>query len=112
MAQKVTTTLVDDLDGTPIEEGKGETIKFALDNTSFEIDLNEANAKKFRKLLTDYVTAARVSGRSTQTRSSAKGSSNKEELFAIRIWANENGHTVSSRGRVPQAIIDEYKAAH
>jgi hypothetical protein len=37
MAQKVITTLVDDLDGTEIKEGKGETILFVLDGNGYEI---------------------------------------------------------------------------
>ncbi|WP_442854653.1 Lsr2 family DNA-binding protein [Curtobacterium sp. UNCCL17] len=30
----------------------------------------------------------------------------------IRDWANANGHEVSSRGRISQAVRDAYDAAH
>lgn len=112
MAKKTETivTIIDDLDGTTVEEGKGETVKFALDNTSFEIDLGEKNAKDFRKLLAPYVQAGRVAGRSTSARSSAP-KANKAELAALRTWARANGFEVSDRGRVSQEIRDAYAAA-
>ena len=104
------THYVDDLDGSSYDEGYGDTIKFALDNASFEIDLNEKNAKEFRKLFAPYVQKARVAARSTTT-SSTRTRNSKEDLAVIRTWANANGHNVSSRGRVPKAIVEEYKAS-
>ncbi|HEX9302514.1 MAG TPA: histone-like nucleoid-structuring protein Lsr2, partial [Casimicrobiaceae bacterium] len=42
MAKKVQVTLVDDIDGG----NAVETIGFALDGSSYEIDLSKSNAKK------------------------------------------------------------------
>ncbi len=53
MARKVVTTLVDDIDGTQIEEGQGETVPFALDGVNYEIDLSDDNAAKLRTALED-----------------------------------------------------------
>ena len=39
--------------------GKGETVLFALDGTSYEIDLLAKNAAALRKTLATYVAAAR-----------------------------------------------------
>jgi hypothetical protein len=44
MAQRVITQLVDDIDGKEIAEGAGETVSFALDGVSYEIDLSSKNA--------------------------------------------------------------------
>lgn len=55
MAQKVVTTLVDDLDGTEAVE----TVTFALEGRSYEIDLNSRNAAKLRSELGKYVKAGR-----------------------------------------------------
>ena len=112
MARKVQTitTLVDDLDGTPIEDGKGETIKFGLDGVNFEIDLTTENAKKFRRAFTDYVAAARKSGRGSGTRSSA-GRNEKAELKAAREWLRANGHQVSDRGRIATPLMEMYRAS-
>lgn len=54
VAQKVVVTLFDDIDGSEA----AETIAFGLDGKSYEIDLNQANAKKLRKALEPYVEAA------------------------------------------------------
>lgn len=55
MAQRVQIVLVDDLDGSEAQE----TVRFALDGTSYEIDLSDRNAARLRDGLTMYVGAAR-----------------------------------------------------
>ena len=110
MAQKTIVTLIDDLDGTPIEEGTGETIKFSFDNVSYSIDLNDRNASQFRELVGPYVKNAQTSGRSTATRSSA-GRNSKEDLAAARTWLRDNGHKVSDRGRIPTELMELFKAS-
>ena len=55
MAQRVVVTLSDDIDGGEA----AETVAFALDGKSYEIDLNPSNAKKLRKALAPYVAAGR-----------------------------------------------------
>jgi hypothetical protein len=114
MAQKVTTHLVDDLTGDTIDDGKGQTVTFGFDGTAYEIDLTDDNAEALREAFSDYVAAARkVSGRSGRTSGgSAPKRGNAEELGKIREWAAANGHEVSSRGRISQAVRDAYDAAH
>jgi hypothetical protein len=118
MAQKVTTHLVDDLTGDTIEDGKGRTVTFGFgfgfDGANYEIDLTDTNVDALREAFSDYVAAARkVSGRSGRTSGgSAPKRGNSEELAKIRDWANANGHEVSSRGRISQAVRDAYDAAH
>ena len=55
MAQKVQTLFVDDLDGS---EAEG-TVRFGLDGTDYEIDLNAKHAQQLREALARYVTACR-----------------------------------------------------
>ncbi|WIB34412.1 Lsr2 family protein [Curtobacterium sp. MCSS17_005] len=114
MAQKVTTHFVDDLTGDTIEDGKGRTVNFGFDGASYEIDLTDDNAEQLREAFFDYVAAARrVGGRSGRTSvGSAPKRGNSDELAKIREWANANGHEVSSRGRISQAVRDAYDAAH
>jgi hypothetical protein len=59
MAQKVSVSLEDDLDGSPA----AETLRFSLGNTEFEIDLSEHNASAFRTLVRPFVEHARRSAR-------------------------------------------------
>jgi hypothetical protein len=59
MAQRVEVQLTDDLSGVAIRAGKGETVTFSLDGTSYEIDLTAKNANMLRKALRPYVEAGR-----------------------------------------------------
>ena len=53
MAQKVQTLFIDDLDGSAAEG----TVRFALDGTEYEIDLNAEHAQQLRDALAAYVRA-------------------------------------------------------
>ncbi|GAB3682883.1 histone-like nucleoid-structuring protein Lsr2 [Angustibacter aerolatus] len=120
MAQKVQVILEDDVDGS---EG-AETLQFAVDGVSYEIDLSEANAKRLRDAFAEWVGhARRVSsrggsgqrGRRTNNSSGSSSSASAAagtDTAAIRQWAKENGHEVSERGRISAAVMDAYAAAH
>jgi Lsr2 len=72
VAQKVQTLLIDDIDGS---EAEG-TVRFGLDGTGYEIDVNAAHAAELRGAL-----------------------------------ARSQGMAVKDRGRVPAAIIAQYREA-
>ncbi|MFD1721429.1 histone-like nucleoid-structuring protein Lsr2 [Amnibacterium endophyticum] len=114
MAQKYIVQLVDDLTQQPIEDGSGESVRFALDGVSYTIDLTSAHADEFRSVLEPYVNAARKADVATRAKSSSSSSPRapKGDLKAMRDWANENGYTVSSRGRIPAEVQNAYAAAH
>ena len=112
MAQKVQVLLVDDLDGGEATE----TVSFALDGTSYEIDLSAKNADELRDAVAKYVGAARKAGRSggssggrtTPTRSRGGAAMDRDQAAAIRSWAKKQGLKVSDRGRIPASIIEQY----
>ncbi|GAY19200.1 histone-like nucleoid-structuring protein Lsr2 [Mycobacterium sp. shizuoka-1] len=112
MAKKVTVTLVDDFDGAGAAD---ETVEFALDGVSYEIDLSAKNAQKLRNDLKQWVEASRRVGGRRRGRSGPAGrgraSIDREQSAAIRDWARRNGHKVSTRGRIPADIIDAFHAA-
>ncbi|WP_375383670.1 Lsr2 family protein [uncultured Microbacterium sp.] len=116
MARKIVHQLIDDLDGTLIEVGAGETVLFSLDGVAYEIDVTDQNAAALRAAWEPYVSAARSI--STSRGSSGSSSSAKrrrpgqQDYSAVRSWAKENGYQVSERGRVPASVIDAYEAAH
>lgn len=62
MAQKIQTLLIDDLDGSAAED----TVRFGLDGTEYEIDLNARHARQLRDAPARYVNAARRIGRSVR----------------------------------------------
>lgn len=105
MAQKVHIILEDDLDGGEATE----TVSFALDGRSYEIDLNDKNAKALRDALSTYVASARRAGGRTGGAKRRSVSSNARE---IRDWARSNGHQVPDRGRIPSTVREAFEAAH
>lgn len=114
MSRKTIELLVDDLDGMVLEPGEGATVTFGLDKRSYEIDLSTSHAQELRDALAPYVQAGRsVGGRaSSRVRRTDTRQRSGYNLSAIRQWAQENGHDVPDRGRVPNAVIDAYNAAH
>jgi nucleoid-associated protein Lsr2 len=106
MAQKVTATLEDDLDGSPADE----TVRFGFGGTEYEIDLNKKNAAAFRKLLGPFIEHARKSGR-RQPRRAARAAVSRQRTADIRAWAKEHGIAVSERGRIPASVVEQYQAA-
>ncbi|MFJ7590168.1 Lsr2 family protein [Streptomyces sp. NPDC097617] len=108
MAQKVEVTLIDDLDGSEATQ----TVLFALDGKTYEIDLSDPNAEKLRGGLAPYLGAARkMSGGRTTARRMGLGKP-ADDTAAIRAWAKERGYDVNDRGRVPANIKAAYTDAH
>lgn len=119
MARRIVHQLVDDLDGSVLEVGEGETVLFSLDGAAYEIDLSDANAAALREALAPYVDAGRAVSRAHGGTSATTGSAHRVQRRAgqqdygpIRAWAKDNGYTVSDRGRVPASVIEAYEAAH
>lgn len=110
VAQKVQVLLVDDLDGGEADE----TVTFALDGKSYEIDLTDANAQKLRESLAEFVKAGRRTGRTTGGRGKARATSTggAQDTAKIRAWAKENGYEVNDRGRVPATVREAYEKAN
>ena len=108
MAQKVQTLFVDDLDGS---EAEG-TVRFGLDGTEYEIDLNAKHARQLRDALARYAAAGRRLGASA--RRPARGgrkASRALNTTEVREWAKAQGIDVKDRGRVPAELIVKFKAA-
>jgi hypothetical protein len=111
MAQKVQTLLIDDLDGGEAES----TVRFGLDGTDYEIDLNAKHADALRKALTPYVGAARRAPGSIARRPGRSGrragNVGGPDSTAVREWAKSQGIEVKDRGRVPAELVAKFKAA-
>jgi hypothetical protein len=115
MAQKTIVQLIDDIDQGPADE----TVSFALDGASYEIDLSADNAAKMRDAFALYIANGRRSSRSNGARSSStarrsggRGArSDREQLQAIRDWGRKNGWKVNARGRIPADLLEAYNSA-
>jgi Lsr2 len=129
VAERIVVQLVDDINGTEITDDSGERINFSVRGVDYQIDLSAANVAKFEKALAPYLDAAtRVGGRRTRTQKVAepstrstksgtrgrgkKAASSKEQLAAIREWAQDNGYDVAARGRIKADIVEAYHAAN
>jgi hypothetical protein len=109
MAQKVQTIFIDDLDGSQA----GGTVRFGLDGTDYEIDLNAEHAQQLRDALARYVGAARrISGTARRpSRTGRRPQANGLNTTEVREWAKAQGIDVKDRGRVPAELIVKFKAA-
>jgi hypothetical protein len=119
-------SLVDDFDGSPA----AETITFALDGTTYEIDLSVENAAEFRDVLQPWIDAGRTLGRKTArvTRrpgsrpANARGRRARYDSSAVREWAASDAgkralkagglNAPAARGRIGIAVVDAYNASN
>jgi hypothetical protein len=113
MAQKTVVTVVCDLPHDGEIEGN-ETVSFAFDGSSYEIDVCSAHAKELHDTFAAYAEHARrvTSAGAVGRRRKARTGPGRERSSEIRAWARQRGHKVSERGRIPASIISEYEASH
>jgi hypothetical protein len=113
MAKTVIVKLTDDLDGGDADE----TVTFALDGRSYEIDVSSANAARLRDALKPFVAKARPSAGRTgargarQTRSDSAETTmysqlKEDEKARFRSWAN-----MATARRISDARVKSWIAA-
>ena len=109
MAQKVQTLFIDDIDGSAAEG----TVRFGLDGTEYEIDLNAEHAQQLRDTLAAYVRAGRraTGGSRRPIRGEHRSSASGLNTTEVREWAKAQGIEVRDRGRVPAELVVKFKAA-
>jgi hypothetical protein len=95
MAKEVTERLIDDTDGSTA----AETVVFGLDGYTYEVDLNEVNAKEIREFLGRYMDVGRQRGKAGKASDAA----------TIRAWAREQDIEVPDRGRIPGTVRQAYE---
>lgn len=111
MARKIEIERTDDIDGTAATE----TVDFGLDGNTYEIDLNEVNARKLRAAIYPWMERGRRKpGRvpTPKRRPGGEITTDGHRLQTIREWAVNNGYEVSPRGRVAASIMDAYREAN
>jgi hypothetical protein len=105
MAQKVTVTMTDDIDGTKADEA----VSFRIDGTSYEIDLSKKNAAALRRVFTPYIEHARRAPRGARA---GRPGRNRQRSPDVRAWAKSQGIQVSERGRIPASVVSRYEEAN
>ena len=113
MAKTVIVKLTDDLDGGDADE----TVDFALDGKSYEIDVSAANAAKLRGALQPFIERARPHGGQGATRNARPARSapaettmysrlKDDEKARFRAWSN-----MATARRISDARVKSWVAA-
>ncbi len=112
MAKTVIVKLSDDIDGSDADE----TVRFALDGKTYEIDLSANNASRLRGALRPYIEKARADGGGGRSRPPATNSApaqktlyselSDDEKSRFRVWAN-----MATARRISDARIKSWVAA-
>ena len=107
-----------------------ETVSFGFDGYDYSLDLCKDHGSDFHNTLQGLISwssdrTRSAGGRRTRrtgtseesgptgTGAAPRSSGDRERLKAIRDWARQNGHPdLGDRGRVPQAVMAAYDAAH
>jgi methyl coenzyme M reductase alpha subunit len=109
MAQRVQVLLVCDLHDDDTEGT--ETVRFALEGASYEIDVCEAHGAALRDALAPYIGAGRRAGRTAVAGGRRRRVATGVDPAAVRAWAKSQGLKVNERGRIPAEIVDQFTAA-
>ncbi|QRY51715.1 histone-like nucleoid-structuring protein Lsr2 [Mycolicibacterium septicum] len=105
---------VDEFDGIT----EAQEVEFSIEGVHYQGDFSEASLDKLYAALKPFMDVSRrVGGKgksATKTTLPASGGKRTpEQNEAIRAWAKkELGKEVSTRGRIPQDIVDAFDAAH
>jgi hypothetical protein len=111
MAKTVIVKLTDDLDGGDADE----TVHFALDGKSYEVDLSEANAADLRRALEPYIKNGRTGsgGRAPSARPAGPPAMetmysrlSSDEKTRFRAWAG-----MPTARRISDARVKDWLAA-
>ena len=115
MGTRTTTTVFSYISG---DEG-AQTMVFAVEGTSYEIDLTDKERNKLMAALNSYIDKGRKMSRTasvstiTSTRAAVKRSrKTRAEMDEIRLWARMNGYDVPDAGRIEPKIRAAYDRAH
>ncbi|THV33580.1 histone-like nucleoid-structuring protein Lsr2 [Glycomyces buryatensis] len=116
MAKRTEVILIDDIDGSPAET----TVKFGVDGQLYEIDLSGANNDELRRGLAKFILNGTRLGKVQAAKNRGPvptgirqpAGINRGRNIAIRNWCKQQGIEVNSLGRIPQAVIAKFDAAH
>ncbi|WP_316295627.1 histone-like nucleoid-structuring protein Lsr2 [Clavibacter michiganensis] len=113
MAQRTTTHIVDDLDGSVLGDD-GTTVPFSLDGADYQIDLTPDHAAEMREALAPFIAAGRKAaggrrGPAPRSRPKAATTSDASERREARAWLRENGHQVGDRGRISAELLTRFR---
>lgn len=108
------TVIIDDIDGSP----EAEPFPFQMGGVAYTIDLAAKNRDKLVKAMAPFLARAttvrpeRVAAAKRNGSVAVKRAERDYDLVELRHWAARSGIALPARGRIPQAIVDEFRAGH
>ena len=101
MARREITQYFDDLDNSPLTEAELNVVRFSVDGTDYTLDVSA------------FLEAARIVPAAPRPRRrGGMSDANRTRTRQIRLWAQDRGIEVASRGKIPQNVIDAYDNAN
>lgn len=110
--KKTVIQIVDDIDGHDLSVDEAETVRWGLDGRDLEFDASAENAAQFREHVAKYRDLSRPVHQEPRRTRRTRAQTSRTSTSEVRAWANENGYTVSDRGRIPIDVQSAYDAAH
>src|SRR4051794_27760399 len=115
MAKEVIEKLTDDVDGSEADH----TVLIGWEGEWREIDLSQKNIDALAKVFDRYWDAGRkhhdggsnAPGRRRHAVQQQRRGERDFDIVQLREWAGRNGVAVPQRGRIPGAVVKQYKAA-
>lgn len=104
--QRLEIQLEDDLTGGPADE----TVQFAVEGTTYELDLSAQHAADLRRRLAPFIRHARRARR-RGGQGVVRTAASRERSRQIRSWAEQQGFQVAAHGRLPADVITQYEQA-
>ncbi|WP_280383646.1 histone-like nucleoid-structuring protein Lsr2 [Nocardia wallacei] len=109
MARKIHTVveITDDLTGEVCSNAT--TVPFSVRGIAYEVDLGPDSEREMDEAFAPFIRKARRVTKKKAAKSARRTRSSESQL--IRKWAQDSGHPVPARGRVPEDIVTAYRAA-
>lgn len=105
MAKNTIVEITDDIDGSK----NAQEVTFSFQGVNYTVDLAKKNLTTFEKALQPYIdVATKVPGSRVATKRA--GAAQRQDLAAIRAWAQENGIKIAPRGRISRDVMARYEA--
>ncbi len=103
MAERIQVELVDDIDGSPAQD----TVTFALDGVTYEIDLSERHARELRSTLGRYIERARRAQRSSKATKKQESEERQSRQANRQLTEQIRGAAQRTRERLSQRAQEE-----
>lgn len=112
MAKTVVVKLTDDIEGGEADE----TVHFALDGKSYEIDVNSSNAARIRAAFKPFIEKGRTGGSTARSRASRSSAPAGERTLFSQLSGDEKGRfrnwaDMATARRISDSRVNSWIAA-